>query len=124
QPKVEAPILENDQSCVFGQDTQISWKFSGIPKPRVTWLFNDQSLPTNDRLQVMAIDDGTSILKICKAECNDHGVYTATATNAFGEAKAQTTLTIDSIKPFIKTNLNTTLNEQEKSAISLTNVSR
>ncbi|CAF5023728.1 unnamed protein product, partial [Rotaria sp. Silwood1] len=39
KPKVEAAKPANDQTCVIGQDTQISWKFSGIEKPQVTWLF-------------------------------------------------------------------------------------
>ncbi|CAF4944210.1 unnamed protein product, partial [Rotaria socialis] len=47
QPKVEAQEPVNDQSCVIGQDTQISWKFSGIGKPGVKWLFNNKPLPTN-----------------------------------------------------------------------------
>ncbi|CAF4972157.1 unnamed protein product, partial [Rotaria sp. Silwood1] len=109
QPKVETPISVNDQSCVFGQDTQISWKFSGIGTQRVTWFFNGQPLPTNDRLQVTETDNGTSILTIHQAELGDQGVYTAKATNAFGEAEAQTTLKIDCIKPVINTNLNTAL---------------
>ena len=32
KPKVEAPKPANEQSCTIGQDTQISWKFSGIEK--------------------------------------------------------------------------------------------
>ncbi|CAF5023448.1 unnamed protein product, partial [Rotaria sp. Silwood1] len=109
QPKVEAPISVNDQSCVFGQDIQISWKFNGIGKLRVTWFFNGQPLPTNDRLRVTETDDGTSILSILQAELGDQGIYTARATNAFGETEAQTTLNIDCIKPVINTNLNTAL---------------
>ncbi|CAF1276351.1 unnamed protein product [Rotaria sp. Silwood1] len=108
-PKVEAPISENNQSCMFGQDTQILWKFSGIGKPRVAWFFNGQPLPTNDRLQVTETDDGTSILIIRQAKLADEGVYTAKAINAFGEAEAQTTLKIDCIKPVINTNLDTVL---------------
>ncbi|CAF4977725.1 unnamed protein product, partial [Rotaria sp. Silwood1] len=109
QPKVEASVLVNDQSCMFGQDTQILWKFSGIGKPRVTWLFNGQPLSTNDRLRVTETDDGTSILSIRQTELGDQGVYTARATNVFGEAEAQTALKIDYIKPFINANLNTAL---------------
>ncbi|CAF1493608.1 unnamed protein product, partial [Adineta steineri] len=44
KPKVEAAKPANEQSSVIGQDTQISWKFSGIEKPEVTWLFNGQPL--------------------------------------------------------------------------------
>ncbi|CAF5118698.1 unnamed protein product, partial [Rotaria sp. Silwood1] len=94
---------------MFGQDTQILWKFSGIGKPRVTWFFNGQPLSTNDRLRVTEIDDGTSILSIRQTELGDQGVYTARAINAFGETEAQTTLKIDCIKPVINTNLNTAL---------------
>ncbi|CAF3567604.1 unnamed protein product [Rotaria sp. Silwood1] len=119
QPKVEAPISENNQSCVFGQDIQISWKFSGIGKPRVTWFFNGQSLPTSDRLRVTETDDGTSILTIRQAELGDQAVYAARATNAFGEAEAQTTLKIDCIKPFIKANLNTALTVTKGTTLTL-----
>ncbi|CAF3190973.1 unnamed protein product [Rotaria sp. Silwood2] len=108
-PKVENSKRENDQSCVIGQDTQISWKFSGIEKPRVTWFFNSQPLPTNDRFQVAESDDGTSTLSIRQVELADQGVYTARATNAIGEAEAKTTLNIACIKPVINTNLNVAL---------------
>ncbi|CAF4613960.1 unnamed protein product, partial [Rotaria sp. Silwood2] len=52
KPKVEAAKPANDQTCIIGQDTQISWKFSGIEKPQVTWLFNGQPLPTNERFEI------------------------------------------------------------------------
>ncbi|CAF3868046.1 unnamed protein product, partial [Rotaria sp. Silwood1] len=119
QPKVEASTSVNERSCMFGQDTQILWKFSGIGKPRVTWFFNDQPLPNNDRLQVTETDDGTSILTVCQAELGDQGVYTAKATNAFGEAEAQTTLKIDCIKPVINTNLNTALKVTKGAILTL-----
>lgn len=107
--KVEAPKSANDQSCVFGQETQISWKFSGIEKPHVTWLFNNQLLPANDRFQVTETDDGTSTLSIRKARFDDQGVYTARATNIVGEAEAKTTLNIVGIKPVINTDLDSSL---------------
>ncbi|CAF4238070.1 unnamed protein product, partial [Rotaria sordida] len=76
KPKVEAAKPANEQSAVIGQDTQISWKFSGIEKPQVTWLFNGQPLPTNERFQINETDDGTSTLSIRHAELTDKGVYT------------------------------------------------
>ena len=66
KPKVEAAKPANEQSCVIGQDTQIVWKFSGIEKPQVTWFFNGQPLPTNDRYQITDAEDGTSTLSIRK----------------------------------------------------------
>ncbi|CAF4207496.1 unnamed protein product, partial [Rotaria sordida] len=85
KPKVEATKPANEQSAVIGQDTQISWKFSGVEKPQVTWFFNGQPLPTNERFQITETDDGTSTLSIRHAELTDKGVYTAKATNAVGE---------------------------------------
>ncbi|CAF1614130.1 unnamed protein product [Rotaria magnacalcarata] len=109
QPKVEAPEPVNDQSCVIGQDTQISLEVSEIRKPQVPWYFNNKPLPTNDRFEVAHTEDGTSTLSIRQAEFGDKGVYTARATNAVGEAKAKTTLDIAGIKPTINTNLDATL---------------
>ena len=89
KPKVEAAKPANEQSCVIGQDTQISWKFSGIEKPQVTWLFNGQPVTSSDRVQISESEDGTSTLSIRAAELTDKGVYTAKATNAVGEAEAK-----------------------------------
>ncbi|CAF1542730.1 unnamed protein product, partial [Rotaria sp. Silwood1] len=119
QPKVEAPKSANEQSCVIGKDTQISWKFSGIEKPQVTWFFNGQPLLTNDHFQVTETYDGTSTLSIRQVELADQGVYIARAINAVGEAEAQTTLKIYCIKPFIKANLNTALKVTKGEALTL-----
>ena len=106
KPKVEAPKPANDQSCLFGQDTQITWRFSGIERPHVTWLFNGQPLADNPRYNVTHNDDdGSSTLSIHAAELTDKGVYTARATNAVGEAEAKTTLNISGIKPVILNDL-------------------
>ena len=105
KPKVEAPKPANEQSCVIGQDTQISWKFSGIEKPQVTWLFNGQPLTTNERYQITDTEDGTSTLSIRNAQLADKGVYTAKATNAVGDAEAKTTLNIAGVKPTVTSDL-------------------
>ena len=105
KPKVEVAKPANEQSCVIGQDTQISWKFSGIEKPQVTWLFNGQPVTSSDRVQISESEDGTSTLSIRAAELTDKGVYTAKATNAVGEAEAKTTLNIAGIKPVITSDL-------------------
>jgi membrane carboxypeptidase/penicillin-binding protein PbpC len=105
KPKVEAAKPANEQSCVIGEDTQMSWKFSGIEKPQVTWLLNGQPLPTNERFEITETEDGTSTLAIKNAELGDKGIYTAKATNAVGEVEAKTTLNIAGIKPTITTDL-------------------
>ena len=75
----------------------------------MTWLFNGQPLPTNDRYQISESEDGTSTLSIKTAELADKGVYTAKATNAVGEAEAKTTLNIAGIKPVITADLDAAL---------------
>ncbi|CAF4670788.1 unnamed protein product [Rotaria sp. Silwood1] len=119
EPKVEAPKSANYQSCVFGQDTQISWKFSGIEKSQVTWFFKGQPLPTNSRFQVTETDDGTSTLSIHQAELVDQGDYIARATNADGEAEARTTLNIVCIKPIINTNLDAAMQVTKDETMTL-----
>ncbi|CAF4560913.1 unnamed protein product [Rotaria socialis] len=117
-PKVEAQKSEKDQSCILGEDTQISWKFSGIEKPQVTWFLNDQPIPTNDRFQVTEIDDGTSELSIHQAELADQGIYTAMATNSVGKAEAKITLSII-IKPMITVNLDGSLQAIKEETMTL-----
>ena len=119
KPKVEAPKPANEQSCVIGQDTSISWKFSGIEKPQVTWLFNGQPLPTNERYQITETEDGTSTLSIKNAELTDKGVYTAKATNAVGEVEAKTTLNIAGIKPLITSDLEATLSATKGESMTI-----
>jgi hypothetical protein len=90
---------------VIGQDTQITWKFSGAPKSQVAWFFNGQPLATNERYQITETEDGTSTLAIKNAELADKGVYTAKATNAVGEVEAKTTLNIAGVKPILTNDL-------------------
>ena len=90
---------------MIGQDTQIAWKFSGVEKPRVAWLFNGQPIPTDDRYQITDADDGTSTLSIRNAQLTDKGVYTAKATNPVGEVEAKTTLNIAGVKPTLTNDL-------------------
>lgn len=119
KPKVEAPKAANDQTCVIGQDTQMSWRFSGIEKPHVTWLFNGQPLPTDERFQITESEDGVSTLAIRNAQLTDKGVYTAKATNPVGEAEAKTTLNIQGIKPVITGDLEAAANATKGESLTL-----
>jgi hypothetical protein len=105
KPNVETLNLINEQSCMIGQETEITWMFSGIEKPQVTWCFNGQPLEINDRFQVTESDDGRSTLTIRRAQFIDEGIYTTRATNSVGEVEAQTTLSIVDIRLVIETDL-------------------
>ena len=95
KPKVETAEISKKESCVIGEDTQISWRFSGIEKPQVTWLFNDQTLSNNERFQIVETDDGTSTLSIRAAELHDKGIYRTRATNSVGQTEAISDLNIN-----------------------------
>ncbi|CAF2098004.1 unnamed protein product [Rotaria magnacalcarata] len=105
KPKVEAFNPFNEQSCVVGQHTEMSWKFSGIEKPQVTWWFSGQPLKTNSRFRVTESEDGRSTITIHKTEFVDEGIYIARAYNSVGETEAKTILYIAGIKPVIEIDL-------------------
>lgn len=105
KPEVVGLSLVNNQSCLIGQDTEISWKFSGLEKPQVIWHFNGRALVGNDRFQMADNKDERSTLTIRKTQYNDAGVYTARAKNSVGEVEASTSLDIVGIKPIIMTDL-------------------
>jgi hypothetical protein len=109
RPRVEAAEMSNEQSCIINEDTQISWRFSGIEKPQVAWLFNGQSLPINERFQITETDDGISTLSIRATELYDGGIYTARAINSVGQVEATTKLNINGIQPMIINGLEGTL---------------
>ena len=109
KPKVEATEAKNEQSCIVGQNTQISWRFSGIEKPQVVWLFNSQPLSINERFQIIENNDGTSTLSIRTTLFTDEGLYTARATNSVGTIETNTKLNIGGIKPIIINDLPDTI---------------
>ena len=121
---VEPHVIEgrttNEQSCIVGEDTQISCTFAGIEKPNVTWLFQGQPLSTNERFQISEADENTSTLCIRAIELSDRGVYTARATNSVGEAKTEIALKVHGLKPTIVTDLEDTLQAIRGEPISMT----
>lgn len=119
KPYVVGDRTTNEQSCIVGQNIQISWTFAGIEKPEVTWSFNGQSLSTGERFQINETEDGTSTLSIRATELTDKGVYTTRATNSVGTVEATTNLKISNIKPTILTDLEDTLQAIRGKSISM-----
>jgi hypothetical protein len=119
KPEVVGLSLVNKHSCVIGQDTEMSWKFSGIEKPQVTWSFNGRALVRNDRFRVAESNDEKSILTILKTQFIDAGVYTARARNSVGEVEANMTLAIVGIKPVIITDLGAQLQVMKGQTMTL-----
>ncbi|CAF3600794.1 unnamed protein product [Rotaria socialis] len=117
--KVEASNPFNEQSCVVGQHTEMSWKFSDIEKPQVTWWFSGQPLKTNSRFRVTENEDERSTITIHKTDFVDEDIYIARAYNSIGETEAKTILYIAGIKPVIEIDLETKLKVAKGRTITL-----
>jgi hypothetical protein len=119
KPIVEALNSISQQSCVIGQDARIMWKFTGAEKPQVSWCFNGQLIPTNDRFELKGNDDGESTLTIKSTRLVDGGIYIACASNSVGAVVAQTTLSVVGVKPVIIRDLDTEIGVARGRTMSL-----
>ncbi len=119
KPKVEGKV--NDVTVQITESAELRTKFSAIPKPTVTWFVppsypslsltflifrykgNDFNTPLkpNNNIEITELADGTSVLKIKKADLTDSAPYTARATNKVGEIDSKINLTVKEIKPTI-----------------------
>ena len=63
-------------------------KVSGIPTPRITWTKEDTPLKSGGRITINVQEDSTT-LTIKKVTKEEDGLFTLTADNQVGEAKAK-----------------------------------
>lgn len=83
-PKV-LNITSSKQTTEQGLKLDLTCRFSGIPPPNVTWLFQDiplmwqTSVKTNDSISVLTVSDTTSL---------HQGNYTCRILNKFGSDNA------------------------------------
>ncbi|CAF3835512.1 unnamed protein product, partial [Rotaria magnacalcarata] len=102
KPKVEGKV--NDVTVQINQSPELHTKFSGLPKPTVTWYKgNDLTNPiqSDDNIEISELPDGTQVLKVKKADVTDSAAYTARATNKVGTVDSKINLVIKEIKPHI-----------------------
>ncbi|XP_032240782.1 basement membrane-specific heparan sulfate proteoglycan core protein [Nematostella vectensis] len=73
-----------------GNTITLPWcHVTGYPKPKITWLFNNGSLPSR-----AAVSPRNAVV-VTSAQSQDSGTYTCQAVNRMGKAAAHTTLEIE-----------------------------
>ena len=88
-PQVNVSPL--DQTIPEGKKSNISCKATGVPKPTLTWEFNDGDLPSG---AIVNDTDGGSFLQLPIVAKGMEGTYTCTASNKASEATSSATLRV------------------------------
>ena len=86
----ELPRLEHDSSASHqtlkgGQTLNLDVNYSGYPKPKLQWFFNDTALPAN--ADVTTSDVSTN-LRVRAVTSDNAGQYKVKISNAAGEKSA------------------------------------
>ncbi|KAK3083483.1 hypothetical protein FSP39_023775 [Pinctada imbricata] len=76
--------FEEEVTLKAGQSTAFEIPFKGNPQPKATWLFNDQALPKDKRIESETIYN-MSTLRIAKVKRSDVGTYKLTLENSAGK---------------------------------------
>ena len=105
----------NDLDLIQGSNGTLTVECEGVPKPKLTWFFNDNEIKSNQKTRIDT-KGSTSTLTINKADMPDIGIYKVIADN--GKDKIETQANIDvCIKPKVDgkpTDVTCLLNETAK----------
>jgi len=82
----------NDLDIIQGSNGTLTVECEGVPKPKLTWYFNDNEIKPNQKTRVDT-KGPTSTLTINKADMPDVGVYKVVADN--GKEKIETKAHVD-----------------------------
>lgn len=92
KPRIDRTNL-NPIIVKAGLSVSLDIKIIGEPPPKVTWLFKDQELITDDNTKVDNVDYNTKFF-ILKAKRPQSGKYTIIAKNEVGEDRADVEITV------------------------------
>ncbi|CAF4368595.1 unnamed protein product, partial [Didymodactylos carnosus] len=89
KPKVEGKVT--DVTTTIGEGAELKTKFSAIPKPQVTWYKEKDTTPLKPdaNIDIVELEDGTSILKFKSTDLINTGAYIAKAVNKVGEVESK-----------------------------------
>ncbi|CAF4280439.1 unnamed protein product, partial [Adineta steineri] len=111
----------NDLDIIQGSNGVLSVDCEGVPKPKLTWYFNDTEIKSNQKTRIDA-KGSTSTLTINKGDMPDIGIYKVVADN--GKERIETQANVDvCVKPKIDgkpTDVTCLLNETAKLNIKFT----
>ena len=86
------PNQLNNLDIIQGSNGTLSVECEGIPKPKLTWYFNDTEIKSNQKTRIDS-KGPLSTLTINKADMNDIGVYKVVADN--GKERIETKSNVD-----------------------------
>ena len=82
-------VYPRSQTVLEGRPTVMSCTAKGIPRPVLSWTFNDGELPQDAALRNLS---DQSILLLSKTSKSMQGCYTCEAKNKAGDARSDSTL--------------------------------
>ena len=80
--------LKDTQHLLAGQRLVIETKISGIPKPSISWTYNEQPVLQSNHVSVET-KNGTSTLTLSEVTLAESGSFKVKATNEVGSAEAE-----------------------------------
>jgi hemicentin len=119
KPKIESK--PQDMQVLINEQAQLSVKLSGVPKPTIQWLKNNQPFEIDqERMKLVEQDDVYSLI-IDRTQMDDKAAYTLKATNKAGDVESpKMTLNVTAVQPKIKLDLLPTVNVTKDQPITLT----
>ncbi|XP_069472981.1 striated muscle preferentially expressed protein kinase isoform X2 [Ambystoma mexicanum] len=87
-------IKLKDQVLLEGESVTLCCLPAASPAPRIIWLKDKINLEANERMNIVAGQDGRHLLTILKAEARDAGLYECAATNALGTSTSTCTVAV------------------------------
>lgn len=100
RPSVEESNIQNGKVLknMLGEPLRLNCKFTGIPRPKITWYKDDtEILPETNDPRVVFHDNNT-VLAIQYIKAGDDGRYKCVGANRIGSVTRETVLKITSNK--------------------------
>ena len=119
KPKIDGKV--QDVQTVIGEPAQLNVKLTGVPKPDIQWLKNDQPFDIdNQRIKASEKNDLYSLI-FDTTELDDKAAYKLKATSKAGEIESsKMNLNITTIQPKIRSDLQPTLSVTKNESVILT----
>lgn len=93
---VESNIDGNSMKHLLGEPLQLQCKFSGIPRPQITWYKDGNEISNEGNDSRISLSDDNTLLDIHYIKAEDEGRYKCIAANRIGTTSRQTELKITS----------------------------
>uniref|UniRef100_A0A914WIF3 Ig-like domain-containing protein n=2 Tax=Plectus sambesii TaxID=2011161 RepID=A0A914WIF3_9BILA len=87
QSAPEFTVTLTTESVLEGNEIKLWCQVTGVPRPVVNWLHNEENVRSTERTRIVENDDGSHYLWIRNAIIADAGLYVCRAANPLGTAE-------------------------------------